>query len=66
MATKKKLGRPRAAAGDKIAARHSVNYLGAENEDVLKAAALDGERFIGRWIGRVALAVARKKLSGKE
>lgn len=61
---KKKRGRPVAPAGAKIAARHSVNYLVEENETVKAAAAQEGERFIGRWIGKAALARARAVLKG--
>jgi hypothetical protein len=63
---KTKRGRPRAPADAKIAARHSVNYVKEDNEIVKAAAAHEGERSIGRWVGRAALLRARAVLAEKE
>jgi len=60
MAKKRSRGRPRAA--QRADGRYTINLLPDDKATVDAAAALDGERFPGRWVGRTVVAAARKRV----
>lgn len=55
-------GRPKSAAPKKH--RHMVNYNDAENAAIAAAAKAEGDPYLGRWIGKAALAHAERVLKG--
>lgn len=45
--------------------RYSVNYSDQENADVVEAARIEGDAYVGRWIGNAALDRARQIIATK-
>lgn len=62
---KRPRGRPPSEA-PKMTNRYSVNYSDDENAAVEAAARADGDPFVGRWIGKAALAKARETVEAKK
>lgn len=55
---KRPTGRPPSEA-PKMSNRYSINYSDEENNIILAAAKVEGDKYTGRWIGQTALAHAK-------